>query len=451
MRLPIDRGWAWVVVTACTALFAISAGAGKCQGVIMVEVIDKFQGVYKPSSLLWVFMSTFIFDGLFGPLAGYLMLKIGHRWSAFLGLFSLVVGNIGLAYAPNIIAMIICHSIPTGFGYMLTSFVAIMASSPYFVEKKALAVGLTTTGSGIGAFAIPPILRGLFDAFGFSGALLIYGGFSVQFMCLAALLRPISYYTKKSKKLPTPAGEVASGNVKDSTDQTAETDVDSPDTREIERAPSANIDTENKAKEKFTWRVILVPKMLMITMCSVVYMLGFSVTYTCIPAFARECGISDKLVSILMAVSGAIEIPCRIGNGWLADRKIITTTAQFAICVFLAGFFCLLCAIVSNLAGIILAIIGVSAVGSSVFSLEPLVFRELLGDSHVTSSLAMQAVPQCVSFAVSTLITGVIYDRTGSWRTVFYCISAIMMVSSTITWPYLFKNWYKRRQGTTPS
>lgn len=62
-------------------------------------------------------------------------------------------------------------------------------------------------------------------------------------------------------------------------------------------------------------------------------------------------GISDKLVSILMAVSGAIEIPCRIGNGWLADRKIITTTAQFAICVFLAGFFCLLCAIVSNLAG----------------------------------------------------------------------------------------------------
>jgi len=76
----------------------------------------------------------------------------------------------------HIIYPVMCHkSNISGFGYMLTSFVAIMASSPYFVEKKALAVGLTTTGSGIGAFAIPPILRGLFDAFGFSGALLIYG------------------------------------------------------------------------------------------------------------------------------------------------------------------------------------------------------------------------------------------------------------------------------------
>lgn len=52
---------------------------------------------------------------------------------------------------------------------------AYTAYNEYFNKKKALSIGLATSGSGIGTIAIPPLLRWLFDNFSFSGAILLYG------------------------------------------------------------------------------------------------------------------------------------------------------------------------------------------------------------------------------------------------------------------------------------
>lgn len=57
----------------------------------------------------------------------------------------------------------------------MTSMAAFLAPNPYFDKRAGLAIGIVSAGSGIGQLAVTAILRTLFDSFGFSGALLIYG------------------------------------------------------------------------------------------------------------------------------------------------------------------------------------------------------------------------------------------------------------------------------------
>ena len=57
-----------ILLTAATALFALEAGTFKCQGIILVEVMERFPQ-YSPSSILWIFTLTFILGGTIGKLS----------------------------------------------------------------------------------------------------------------------------------------------------------------------------------------------------------------------------------------------------------------------------------------------------------------------------------------------------------------------------------------------
>lgn len=63
----------------------------------------------------------------------------------------------------------------TGWGSGMLTLSAFTAYGPYFDKKKALSVGISSSGSGIGTILIPVLLRALFDNYSFSGAMLIYG------------------------------------------------------------------------------------------------------------------------------------------------------------------------------------------------------------------------------------------------------------------------------------
>jgi len=52
----------------------------------------------------------------------------------------------------------------------------VQVARPYFVKKKALAMGiLAGVGGGAGNIILPNILHPLFDGMDYSGALLMYG------------------------------------------------------------------------------------------------------------------------------------------------------------------------------------------------------------------------------------------------------------------------------------
>ncbi|XP_067942293.1 monocarboxylate transporter 12-like [Watersipora subatra] len=485
--LPVDKGYAWVIVSVTFCLYALAAGGFKCQGVLFVELLDRYEGVYKPSSLLAIFTVAYTLGCFFGCLAAYMILKIGYRATQMIGITALSFSFIGMAFAPNLPAFFILYSVPAGLGTETIIITSLLVSGPYFRKRKALAIGLIASGSGVGSIILPSIIRFLFNNVHFSGALLIYGGFHLQFLVLASLLRPISYYQrevdcfrkkglfktniaetepltlddkeKEKEDVTRISEEVSSASSADPKTEcltngssqnrrnAPNTDLDCHVTElDGEKLEDNNKNSRRKTKEKFAWKILLYPKFLMLLFSILAYTMGLAVFYTCLPALGEESGISREIIALALGIAGGLEIPCRIANGIFADRNIISATSQYTICLFVAGGLALSCTAIPGLTGIVLALSGMSTMGNSVFNLLPLVMRELVGKENVTSGMGLQSVVQVCSFLSATYITGSIYGVTATWKTTFFYIGGIMMLGSIILWPFLIKQKMKRPQ-----
>lgn len=65
-----------------------------------------------------------------------------------------------------------------------------VATAKYFKKRRALAVGITFCGGGIGTFALLPLARLIIDTYNWRGAMFILAGVTLNECVCAALLRP---------------------------------------------------------------------------------------------------------------------------------------------------------------------------------------------------------------------------------------------------------------------
>lgn len=62
-----------------------------------------------------------------------------------------------------------------GIGNGMVGLTCFLVTGQYFKKRKALAVGIVASGSGVGTIVLPYIMRGLYDNFDYTGATLLYG------------------------------------------------------------------------------------------------------------------------------------------------------------------------------------------------------------------------------------------------------------------------------------
>lgn len=62
----------------------------------------------------------------------------------------------------------------------------------YFNKKRGKAVGIATSGVGVGTFVIPPLIEVVFNHYGFVGAFIIIGGITLNLTVFGILMRPLS-------------------------------------------------------------------------------------------------------------------------------------------------------------------------------------------------------------------------------------------------------------------
>ena len=77
---------------------------------------------------------------------------------------------------------------------------SIIAVGFYFEKKRALANGITSSGSGIGTFIFSPLCNTLQTEYGWKGALLIISGITLNCLACGALYLPVEKNGRRKKR-----------------------------------------------------------------------------------------------------------------------------------------------------------------------------------------------------------------------------------------------------------
>ena len=79
-----------------------------------------------------------------------------------------------------------------GFGSGMAYLPAVVMVGRYFQKRRALAQGLSTTGTGFGTFLMTVLLKYLCAEYGWRNAMFIQGAVSLNLCVCGALMRPLS-------------------------------------------------------------------------------------------------------------------------------------------------------------------------------------------------------------------------------------------------------------------
>ncbi|KAI1335777.1 putative MFS monocarboxylate transporter [Xylariaceae sp. FL0016] len=185
--VPDGGPTAWLQVLGSFSLFFNTWGMINTFGVFQTFYENELLSGNSPSAISWIgsLQSFFLlFVGVVsGPLydAGYLRLLL------MCGVVFVTTGMMATSfcgsYCQVMLAQGVCVGIGTGFLYIPS--VAIIPQ--YFYRRKALAMGIVTSGSSLGGVLYPLIFQGLQPRVGFAWATRAMGFISLATMSIALL------------------------------------------------------------------------------------------------------------------------------------------------------------------------------------------------------------------------------------------------------------------------
>jgi len=155
--------YGWVVVAVCFFIVLISAGSRTSFGAFFNSMREDFGWSFGLTSL--AISIGMLVGGLFGPLGGYLLDKLGGRTVILWGIVITGASTILLSLTPNILFLILMFGIVTAIGTTgAGSSTTIALLARWFRRRRTLALGLVTAGLSAGGLVMVPLAAYLIQA-----------------------------------------------------------------------------------------------------------------------------------------------------------------------------------------------------------------------------------------------------------------------------------------------
>ncbi|XP_036853667.2 monocarboxylate transporter 14 isoform X1 [Manis javanica] len=197
----IDGGWAWMVVLSSFFVHILVMGSQMALGVLNVEWLEEFR--QSRGLTAWVSSLSMGLTLIVGPFIGLFINTCGCRQTAMIGGLVNSLGWVLSAYAANVHYLFITFGVAAGFGSGMAYLPAVVMVGRYFQKRRALAQGLSTTGTGFGTFLMTVLLKYLCAEYGWRNAMFIQGAVSLNLCVCGALMRPLS----TGNGAPDPGGQ----------------------------------------------------------------------------------------------------------------------------------------------------------------------------------------------------------------------------------------------------
>lgn len=117
--------------------------------------------------------------------------RFSCRFVTIVGALLCSVGVFFSAFVPDLFYLYLTYGFVCGLGRSFTYTPALIVVGIYFNKRRGLAVGLATSGVGLGGFFFPPLVELMFDHYGFAGTFIILSAVIANFLVCGALYRPL--------------------------------------------------------------------------------------------------------------------------------------------------------------------------------------------------------------------------------------------------------------------
>ncbi|VDN97047.1 unnamed protein product [Rodentolepis nana] len=188
--VPPDGGWGWIVVAAAFLTNLIIDGICVTFGIMVTDFVEHFN-----ASVANVMLLGSLLVGMYqiiGPIAAGLVNRFGCR---AVGMGASVLASVSMfasAFMPSVEWMIVTYGIFAGSAFGLLHLPSIICVSFYFDSRRALAVGITSVGTPVGAMIFGHLSELLLNKYGWANTLILFAGILLNCAVFAALYRPLT-------------------------------------------------------------------------------------------------------------------------------------------------------------------------------------------------------------------------------------------------------------------
>ncbi|HEY2992320.1 MAG TPA: MFS transporter [Methylomirabilota bacterium] len=364
--------YGWIVVTAAAVIVGLGMGALFSLGVFlkpMAESMGWSRGAISSVALLnWIAM------GLGSFVWGALSDRLGTRAVAVAGGLLLGLGLVLSSQARALWQLNLTFGVMVGFA--VGAFYAPLTSTAtkWFTARRGLAVGLVSSGIGVGILTIAPLARALTSAWDWRVALLVIGDLAWLVIVPVALL---------IREQPGDVGAAAMGG----------------------RAAAG--------REYATHEVLATPQFWAIALTHFACCAAHSGPIFHMVTHATDQGIGPMTAATAFGVSGLASIAGRLGGGILADRFGARSTLLAGLALQAAMIVLYLFVREVGLFYLLAIVFGVAYGG--VMPLYALVTREYFGEKVMGAAYGGVFLVSTLGMGLGSFAGGVLYDRLGSY------------------------------------
>lgn len=389
--------YGWVIVASCTVIIAITYGMLYSYSVFFKPLADYFS--WDRATVSMIFSASLFIRGAIAVGIGWLADRYGARKVMVFCGFMLGAGLVLSSWVHNLWQFFISYAVVEAIGLSGAFGVGTAMTSRWFDRNRGLALGIISSGSGLGTLLIVPIAERLIHAFDWSRAFFICGIVAGVVMIASALfLRP------------APGAGLDGVN------------------RPVSAANREN-DIPNQQDKVPLWRIIGDSRMILIAAVSFLFFFGIQMMMVHLVNYATDMGIDSLVAASFISIIGAVSIAGRLSTGAGADRIGIYHTLVLTRVFLIVAFICIIFAR-SLWAFYVFAIIFGLPYGGEIPQI-PFLIGKYFGTKAMATLVGINLFIVSISGALGPWMAGEIFDITRSYHWAFVA-GALSGISSLI-------------------
>jgi len=384
----IFYGWVIVgasLITICT-LFGIRFSSF---GIFFKSLQAEFEAGRAITSS--IFSANMVFAAIFGIVTGWALDRYGPRLVvALMGLFaglSLIITS----YTTSMWQLYLSYSLLLSMGTAGTVVVLVSVVSRWFDKKRGIAIGIATSGTGLGSLIMAPLAAHLISNYGWRTSYLVLGlAAGIIVFSLAMLLR----------RQPGEIGEQPDGISSSST-----------------KAELTDVEEDSQLAGHTLKQAIVTRSFWLILGIWAFFAICLSLIITHIVPHATDLGISTIEAATIISLIGIIQIIARLSVGRISDfvgRKLPGVTCSF---IGAAALIWLFWASELWMFYLFAVIFGIAYGGLGVVQLA--LVSDIFGRRHLGTIMGVLEVGFSGGSGIGAFIGGLIFDVTGSYSVAF--------------------------------